>query len=182
MSDFLNVLDQKLIKDVTFALFSVITLFGASYLLFTKNILYAAYGLLVTFLGMAGLYVFAGADFVAVTQIMVYIGGILVLMIFGIMLTQNKITDAEASNAIMVSSKNMLWGIILSVALFAGLLLMLFETKFKLSATPVVTNSTVKKLGVSLLTEQLLVFEIVGILLLIALIGAAFVAKQPNDE
>lgn len=175
-------IDTNLVKEIGFALFAIITLFGAGYLLITKNILYAAYGLLITFLGMSGLYIFAGADFVAVTQIMVYIGGILVLMIFGIMLTQNKLKKAATSNAITVSSKNIAWGIIVAVAFFFGILTMLFQTKFKLAEGYVAPKSTVQQLGVSLLTENLLIFEIVGVLLLIALIGAAFVAKKTTQE
>jgi NADH-quinone oxidoreductase subunit J len=178
MMNELSGVDPKLIKDIGFAVFAAIALLGAGYLLVTKNILYAAYGLLVAFLGMAGLYIFAGADFVAVTQIMVYIGGILVLMIFGIMLTQNKLKKAESSNAIMVSSKNISWGIVIAVAFFFGLVTMLFQTKFKLAKDYAAPESTVQQLGVSLLTENLLIFEVVGILLLIALIGAAFVAKK----
>lgn len=181
MNDLLNI-DPKLIKEIAFAIFAVITLFGAGYLLLTKNILYAAYGLLVAFLGMAGLYVFAGADFVAVTQIMVYIGGILVLMIFGIMLTQNKENKVASSNAITVSSKNITWGIVTAVAFFVGLAAMLYQTNFKLSKTYVAPESTIDKLGISLLTENLLLFEVVGVLLLIALIGAAFVAKKMENE
>lgn len=181
MNDLLNI-DPKLIKEIAFAIFAVITLFGAGYLLLTKNILYAAYGLLVAFLGMAGLYVFAGADFVAVTQIMVYIGGILVLMIFGIMLTQNKVDKAASSNAITVSSKNITWGIVTAVAFFVGLATMLYQTNFKLSKTYVAPESTIDKLGISLLTENLPLFEVVGVLLLIALIGAAFVAKKMENE
>lgn len=181
MNDLSNI-DPKLVKEVSFAIFAVITLFGAGYLLLTKNILYAAYGLLVAFLGMAGLYVFAGADFVAVTQIMVYIGGILVLMIFGIMLTQNKLNKSESSNAITVSSKNIMWGIVTAVAFFIGLITMLYQTKFKLSKAYVAPESTVDKIGISLLTENLLLFEVVGVLLLIALVGAAFVAKKLESE
>ncbi|MFB0944836.1 MAG: NADH:ubiquinone oxidoreductase subunit 6 (subunit J) [Spirosomataceae bacterium] len=181
MNDILNI-DSKLVKEVAFTVFAVITLFGAGYLLLTKNILYAAYGLLVAFLGMSGLYVFAGADFVAVTQIMVYIGGILVLMIFGIMLTQNKVKKAESSNAIIVSSKNIAWGIVTAVAFFVGLVTMLYQAKFKLSKVYVAPESTVDKIGISLLTENLLMFEVVGVLLLIALVGAAFVAKKLETE
>ncbi len=181
MNEILGI-DPKLIKELAFALFAVITLFGAGYLLLTKNILYAAYGLLVAFLGMSGLYVFAGADFVAVTQIMVYIGGILVLMIFGIMLTQNKVNNNESSNAITVSSKNITWGIVTAVAFFAGLATMIYQTNFKINKNYVTPESTIDKLGISLLTENLLLFEVVGVLLLIALVGAAFVAKKMENE
>lgn len=179
MSEFLEItINPKLVKEVGFAVFAVITLIGAGYLLVTKNILYAAYGLLVAFLGMAGLYVFAGADFVAVTQIMVYIGGILVLMIFGIMLTQNKTKGKVSSNAITVTNKNIILGLITAVFFFVGLIIMLYQAKFKLQKNYVAPETTVDKIGVSLLTDNLLIFEVVGVLLLVALIGAAFVAKK----
>jgi NADH-quinone oxidoreductase subunit J len=69
--------------QLAFFVFAGITVAGAFYLLFTKNVLYAAFSLLLTLLGIAGLFVFAGADFLAVSQIMIYVGGILILLIFG---------------------------------------------------------------------------------------------------
>lgn len=174
--------DEKLIQQIGFATFAVITFMGAAYLLFTKNILYGAYGLLVTFLGMSGLYVFAGADFVAVTQIMVYVGGILVLMIFGIMLTQNKRKQTSGSNAIAATHQNITLGIVISVLFFVCLLALLYESHFVLAEQTISKESSIQGIGLNLMTEQLLVFEVVGVLLLIALIGAAFVAKKLEKE
>src|SRR2546423_6263428 len=73
--------------DVIFWIFALITVAGAAITAFAKNIVYAAFALLFTFFGIAGLYVMANADFLAVTQLLVYVGGILILLIFGVMLT-----------------------------------------------------------------------------------------------
>ncbi|MDR3627958.1 MAG: NADH-quinone oxidoreductase subunit J, partial [Ignavibacteriaceae bacterium] len=82
----------------------------------TRNIIHSAYYLLFTFFGVAGIYALLGADFIAVVQVVVYIGGILILMIFGIMLT-NKITNVQIkTGAIKIVPAT------LSVALFAGIL------------------------------------------------------------
>ena len=77
--------------DITFWFISALTIISAFFVVSSKSLLYSAYSLLVTFLGITALYVFLWADFLAVVQVVVYVGGILVLIIFGIMLT-NKIS------------------------------------------------------------------------------------------
>src|SRR6478735_8615817 len=72
---------------IAFALFALTAVLSAGFILFTKNILYAAFGLLATLLSVAGLYVFAAAEFLAVTQVVIYVGGILVLILFGVFMT-----------------------------------------------------------------------------------------------
>src|SRR5947209_14848599 len=85
--------------DVIFYIFAIITLAGAFITALAKNIVYAAFALLFTFFGVAGLYVMANADFLAVTQLLVYVGGILILLIFGVMLTSRIGTvDIRVSN------------------------------------------------------------------------------------
>ncbi|HKJ82064.1 MAG TPA: NADH-quinone oxidoreductase subunit J, partial [Ignavibacteriaceae bacterium] len=79
------------IYDIIFYLFAIITLVSAFFVVTTRNIIYSAYYLLFTFFGVAGIYVLLGADFIAIVQLVVYVGGILILLLFGVMLT-NKIT------------------------------------------------------------------------------------------
>ena len=67
--------------------FTALAAGSAIFIMFTKNILYAALALMTTFLSMAVIFIFLGAEFVAITQILVYVGGILILLVFGIMLT-----------------------------------------------------------------------------------------------
>ena len=73
-----------------------------------KDTAIAAFALFLAFLGVAALYVLAGADFLGVTQIMIYVGGILVLLIFGIMLTQksDKSADPSKPNPTLGTDKN----------------------------------------------------------------------------
>ena len=83
--------------DFTFWFIAILTVASAIMVVMSKSLLYSAYSLLVTFLGVTALYVFLWADFLAVVQVVVYVGGILVLIIFGIMLT-NKISSVNISH------------------------------------------------------------------------------------
>ncbi|WP_229236197.1 NADH-quinone oxidoreductase subunit J [Emticicia sp. TH156] len=180
MEDLLKHIDEELVKQIAFFFIASITIGGAVYLLFTRNVLYAAFSLLVTLLGMAGLYVFAGADFLAVSQIMIYVGGILILMIFGIMLT-NKTKDKQAAdkvNTILVSHHNRFWGVLVAGLLFLGFLKVIFTANFHLITRQTIQGTTVNKIGVELMTNYVLAFELIGLLLLATLVGAAYVAKK----
>ena len=83
--------------DFIFWIIVGLTIGSAILVVQSKKLVYSAYALLFTLFGVTGLYVFLWADFLAVVQVVVYIGGILVLIIFGIMLT-NKITSVNISN------------------------------------------------------------------------------------
>jgi len=157
--------------------FAGLIVLSALVILFTRNVLYAAFSLLLTFLGIAAVYVLSGADFLAVTQILVYVGGILVLMIFGVMLT-NKI----AGQPVRTQHHNQFWGLVVGGTLFYLLAKSILTTN--LVATPwmknqeMVQTSTVQPLGIQLMSDYIFPFELTGILLLVALIGAAYVAQR----
>lgn len=180
LDDFLKNIDFYLIKQIAFFVFAAITVGGALYLLFTKNVLYAAFSLLLTLLGVAGLFVFAGADFLAVSQIMIYVGGILVLMIFGIMLTNNK--DFKRNNLqpnkISVTHHNHFWAVLVAVLLFLGFLKIIFEANFHIIGKQIHSGSSIKQMGIQLMTDYVFAFEVIGIFLLAALIGAVYIAKK----
>jgi len=106
--------------DVIFWIFALITVSSAFITAFAKNIVYAAFALLFTFFGIAGLYVMANADFLAVTQLLVYVGGILILLIFGVMLT------SRIGTVDIRSTSGSKWAAgILSIAFF-GILMVAF--------------------------------------------------------
>ena len=75
------------LKTLLELLFGLLTVLSAAWVAFSPKLLHAGFSLLFTFFGVAGLYVTLGADFLAVTQVLIYIGGILVLLLFGILLT-----------------------------------------------------------------------------------------------
>ncbi|MEE8148128.1 MAG: NADH-quinone oxidoreductase subunit J, partial [Longimicrobiales bacterium] len=80
--------------DVVFWVFASVTVLSAAVVVLARSLIYSAFALLFTFFGVAGLYVLLGADFLAATQLLVYVGGILVLLLFGVMLT-HRITDLD---------------------------------------------------------------------------------------
>ena len=73
--------------DIVFWVFAILTVGSAAVVVSARSLIYSAFALLFTFFGVAGLYVLLGADFLAAAQLLVYVGGILVLLLFGVMLT-----------------------------------------------------------------------------------------------
>jgi NADH-quinone oxidoreductase subunit J len=159
--------------NVAFGIFCLIAVIGALYVLFSKNVLYASYGLLVSFLGVAGIFVFAGGEFVSAAQIMIYIGGILILLIFGIMLSSNKKMGKGKLN---IENMDIVFSLTIAVSLSLLLSFLVLESKFNtISFKP---QQHIKNLGYNLMTDSVLVLEIIGVLLLMALIGATYIAKK----
>lgn len=158
--------------DGIFYAFAIITVVSAFIVVLSKNIIYSAVSLFITLFGVAGFFVLLHADFIAVTQIMIYIGGILVLLIFGVMLT-TKITDVK----LKTKNINTLTSAIFVIGITAVLIFIMLTTNWKV-AEVVKYDETIDKIGVLLLTDYLLPFEIASIILLIALIGAAMYARK----
>ncbi|OIP59741.1 MAG: NADH-quinone oxidoreductase subunit J, partial [Ignavibacteria bacterium CG2_30_36_16] len=104
------------IYDIIFFVFAITTVGSAFMVVTTRNIVHAAFYLLLTFFGVTGIYVLLGADFVAIVQLVVYVGGILILLIFGVMLT-NKITNVQIK-----SGSLQLFPAAIGVGLFGGVL------------------------------------------------------------
>ena len=166
------------IPDLSYLLFGGIcffTVITAIWVVLSPNLIHAAVSLLFTLFGVAGLYVFLYADFIAATQIIIYVGGILVLIIFGVMLTNN-IADPKLSN----KSQNQLVGGVFSFALLIMLSNIVFDTNWFVKEL-ITRESTVNDIGMMLLSTYLLPFEVVSILLLAALIGAAMLSRKKID-
>ena len=149
-----------------------VTIISALGVVLSNQLIYSAISLLFTLFGIAGLYVFLWADFMTGIQLLVYVGGILTLIIFGIMLT-NKISSAR------LSQTNMQQGIgsVVSLWLLIVLSLVISKTNWY-SASSSEPTSTVDKIGTLLMTKHLLAFEGISLLLLGALIGAAILARK----
>lgn len=161
-----------ILYDYIFYLFAAITVLSALFVVLNKNIVQSAFMLMFTFFGVTGLYVMLGADFIAIVQLMVYVGGIIVLMIFGVMLTHNVTSVQIKSGTFQIIPA----GII--VLIFAGILgYSLFNNKWNTTAVDF-PEATTKNLGFLLLNEYVIIFELLGMLLLIVLIGAATMARK----
>ena len=154
-----------------------ITCGSALVMLWTKNILHAALAMFMTMLGLAGLYVLAYADVMAVSHLMIYVGGVLILILFGIMLTnQNSRGDKDQNNLVTEESSRTM-PLVIGLAIFAGLVFILARGNFG-GVEIADPNSKLSFVGISLLTEYAMPFELVGIYLLIALIGSTYIAKH----
>lgn len=164
--------------DILFYVFGLIVLVSGFVVVFSRNIIYSAFSLLFTFFGVAALYVLLAADFLAVTQILIYVGGILVLLLFGIMLT-NRVISVD----IKTGTINIIPAMVL-VAVVAGTLAGLFYTTWKNTPAPStpLPLTTTKSLGELIMTTYLLPFEIASIILVVALIGAAMMARRPRKS
>lgn len=162
--------------DLVFVLLSVMTVVSALIVAGNSNVVYSAVGLLFTFMGVAGLYVLASADFLAATQMLVYVGGILVLILFAVFLS-NRISDTKLSNP----THFRIPAFLACLALF-GLLSHTAVTTPWAVKTGVGFAPTTASLGRLLMTKYLLPFEVVSVLLLAALIGAALLSRPdaPN--
>src|SRR4030042_1634002 len=145
--------------DLIFYLFAGITVISAFVVVTTRNIIYSAFSLLFTFFGVAGIYVLLGADFIAIVQILVYVGGILILLLFGVMLT-NKITNVE----IRTGTIHLLPAAIAVGILLGALTSLVIWTEWKSEPAEVQLTTTLN-IGRLLITDYVLIFELLGILL-----------------
>ena len=161
-------------SDFVFWFIAIFTVISAITVVVNNQLLYSAIALLFTLFGVAGMYIFLWADFIAGVQLLVYIGGINVLIIFGIMLT-NRISSVR------LSQTNVQQGIGGVVGLWTFIMLTVVITKTQWYQSPgIEPSSTVYGLGTLLMTKYLLPFEAASILLLGALIGAAILSRQEN--
>ncbi|MEE2765617.1 MAG: NADH-quinone oxidoreductase subunit J [Candidatus Neomarinimicrobiota bacterium] len=158
--------------DYTFWIVAAFTVTSAAIVVLNNQLIYSAVALLFTLFGVAGLYVFLWADFIAGVQLLVYVGGILVLIIFGIMLT-NRISSVR------ISHKSVQQGVggVVVIWLFIFLSIVVIKTPWFNQPAMEPTNS-VAQVGILLLTKYLLPFEVVSVLLLGALIGAAVLSRE----
>lgn len=156
-----------------FWFFAVMIVVSATATVFSKNIIYSAFSLLATFLGVAGIYVILNADFLAVTQIMVYVGGILTLLLFGVMLT-NKITMMSLKTDVF----NFIPGLLVALVVLMSLLYVIWFSGVWTDAPAAAWNTTVERLGYLGITDYILPFEVIAIVLLIAVIGASYLARK----
>ncbi len=161
--------------DIIFYLFAALIIVSGFLVVTSKNIVHAAFYLLFTFFGVSGIYALLGADFISVVQIMVYVGGILVLILFGVMLT-NKVTNVDIRTGTV---KTLPAAIVIGI--FAGALLAMMVKTGWYSNPGKIPETTLVVLGQTLITQYVLVFELLGILLLVALIGAASIARRDKE-
>ncbi len=168
------------LTNLIFYGFALTTVGSALLVVTVRNIVHAAFSLMVTLFGVAGLYVFLQADFLAATQVIVYVGGILVLILFGVMMTSGRL-----EMRIHIERGQLLLGGVVALALLMLLLTVIANTPVWKNLTDDGTElpPTTQKIGELILNGPfLLPFEVVSVLLLVALIGAALISRKEVRE
>jgi NADH-quinone oxidoreductase subunit J len=160
------------LPDALFYLFALVTVGGAAGVALSRNIIYSALGLLAALMGAGALYVMLAADFVAVAQLLVYIGGVLVLILFAVMLTA-RIADINVSN----TSFGITGGLLLLAGVVPVLLFVAVGTPWAVTE-PGPPVATTKLIGEAFLTKYLLPFEVASLVLLATLVGAVVMARK----
>jgi len=160
-------------KEIIFNVFFLLTVIPCFWVALSSSIVHAAFSLLVTLFGVAGLYVLLGADFIGVVQVIVYIGGILVLIIFGVMMTQK-----GKLLSLSVQLPGRLFGGLLSAIILVALILAAKRSLWPAAATLVNPEPTSAAIGALLLGKYLVAFEVASVLLLVALVGAVLIVRR----
>lgn len=158
-----------MVAVVAFWALAVVTVGSALLVVLLRNVFHAALFLVLSFAAVAGLYVMLNADFLAAVQILLYVGAIAVLLIFGIMLTQ----DVTRSN-----TSHSLWPIGLGVAGLFLVVLLTALSRIDWPDTPRPAQPTAAPLADALFSHYLLPFELASVLLLAAIVGAIVIAKE----
>ena len=158
--------------QLVFIILSIITLGAALAVVTSKNLFHSALFLILSFVGVAGLYILLEAGFLAVVQIMVYVGAIAILIIFAIMLTRRLMSKE------LVQS-NAQWGIsgLVAVLLFAVLGFVLLRVDWPVVGGDV-SSESISILGQELMGTYAVPFEVASVLLLVALVGSIIIARE----
>ena len=159
--------------ELAFWLFASITLGTALFAALARNIVHSAFSLMASFFGVAGIYAILGSDFLAVTQILVYVGGIMILIVFGVLLT-----DRVPDEYRVAVPRRPLAAIVAAALAVTCLVGAITATKWPGFAASVgAAEPTVAPIGRLLLTDYLIPFEFSSILLLVVLVGSARLAR-----
>ena len=158
-------------KEYIFIIIALGAVGGALLTALSRSIINAALGLLLALVSIAGIYIFLSADFVAISQILVYVGGVMVLLLFSIMLTSGG-TNIFINNPLM---KVIPAG--LSVIGFIGLSIFALS-RANLSYYPGKFSTSTREIGHLFLKEYILVFELVSVLIVVVLVGAGVMLRK----
>lgn len=161
--------------EIFFYFFMLLAGISAAAIIFSRDVFRSALFLLTCLLSIAALYVLSLAEFLAVTQILIYAGGILVIIIFGIMLT-TKISG----RALTVENTNILSGAVAGTGLL--IVLVRYLPYFQPGEGWGLQPQNISAIGLKIFSVYSLPFEIAGLLLLVALVGAAVITSHLKSK
>jgi NADH:ubiquinone oxidoreductase subunit 6 (subunit J) len=164
-------------EGAAFALFAVLVLGGSLACIWERSVVRSAFALLGTFGGTAGLFLLLGSDFLAVSQILIYVGGILALILFGVMLTPPDLTERQLPRVVA--------GVVTVGAGVAFVAAKVASTVDWVQAAELPEpKSMTEEIGVGFLAyeEYVIPFELAAIVLTVALVAAVYVARRRRSD
>lgn len=163
---------------IAFFILSLLTIGGAVFMISFTRVVHMVISLGITFISIAGHFVLLGAEFVGVSQILVYSGAISILMLFGIMLTKHDANDEGTGN----TWKNRF--VLVFVAALFGLLFWGIQNAPWQAPAPEAAEpmNNAKEIGIAVFTKYVIPFELLSVLLLVCLVGAIIMAKKEGDQ
>ena len=167
------------LQQIVFAAVALLTIGSAIMVVSLRNIFHCLLFLALAFLGVAGIYLTLSADFMAAAQVLVYIGAIVVLMMFALMMTQR----VMSTNLVQTLGQWWLAPFPIAAGIFFALFRVFIRYPFQPKVVPHV-GPTTGIIGTQLLTRYVLPFELASVVLLVAMVGAIILAKEdkPNDS
>jgi NADH-quinone oxidoreductase subunit J len=163
-----------MVTSIIFYLVAALIIFTALKMVLSTNLVHSALFMAATFACIAIVYLLLNADYMAVVQIMVYVGAITILFVFGVMLTKREYMDKSTQ-----FNRYKIIGAVVSAALFTAFAVNIFGAKF-VQSTAAPAESSVTAISALLLNDYSIAFQVVGVLLLAATIGAIVIGKGVN--
>ena len=170
-------------EQLIFYLFSALLLTSALMVVSIQNLVRSIFLFFVSLFSLAALYIFALADFIAITQVVIYVGGVLVLMLFAFMLS-----NKELLNSLQPIKKSFKFYQLIGIFICLAFLFVLVSLNLQIdfsnlswikSSNPIMeSDNTTHTIGILSMTRYLLPFEVLSVFLLMALIGAAHLARK----
>ena len=163
-----------MMNPTTFWSLAVIVIGSSLLVVSLRNIFHAGLALVVTFVGVAGYYLALRADFLAVTQVLIYAGAIAVLILFAILMTHR----AGDQKGVETHNSLKVMGLLVIMPLFGIIATVIVATFSLKDFTRAPVNTELSKIGERLLQAHALPFEIISVILLAAIIGAIIVGRE----
>lgn len=162
---------------LAFGLFATLTLGGGLVCVWERSVVRSAFALLATFSGTAGLFLLLGADFLAAAQVLIYVGGILALLLFGVMLSPPDLKERKLSRVLSGL------GLIGAAALWVGWRVSQTVQWAQVPELPPV-QSNARQIGVGFLApdQYVVAFELAGMVLTVALVAAVYIARRKKED
>jgi len=161
---------------IIFLVMIAVTIIGGFIACSSERLVRAVAGLIVCFVGVAGLYYFLNSPFVAMMQVLIYVGAVAVTISFAIMLAAPEEQKEISTSSPLVGPL----GFATAALIAGGFSILAIKTEWPVMAK--INDGSVKKIGIQLLTDFSMVFELISIVLLIAIIGALVIARVRREN